>query len=293
MASTFYVAPTANFISKTLNGAITDSATTITLNNITSMQAPGYVVIDRTDANGTSTSSAREVVSYTGISGNDLTGCTRPADGSTARTHSDGAIVETMPTIGMWNSLTTIVASGFDSSGYLKAINSPVSIAIGRFTQFDTPSIASIARLESGFIKASSALVSIATILGHLNVSGASVFGLQLVRPVFAFTGSISGPTTLLHTPLPMPRAGLWSYANVITRTVASGASLVVDINKNGTSIFDANTRPTIVGGGTFASTASIATKGFAPGDRISWDVDTGAGVGLHITDFDVVLVSE
>ena len=107
------------------------------------------------------------------------------------------------------------------------------------------------------------------------------------------FIGSISGPTTLVQTPLPMPRAGIWNYVNVITRTVASGASAIIDINKNGTSIFAAGTRPTIVGAGTFVSTASIATKNFDRGDRISWDADTGAGLGLSITDFDIILRSE
>lgn len=130
MASTVWLAPTANYVQSTLNGAINSSVGTITLNSTTNLTAPGYVVIDRTDSAGTATPSAREVVSFTGISGNDLTGCTRPADGSTARSHSNGAIVETMPTIGMWNSLATIVGSGFDGSGYLRPIASPASIAI-------------------------------------------------------------------------------------------------------------------------------------------------------------------
>jgi len=161
MANTFYTAPTANYVSKTLNGAIDDTQTTITLNNATNLQAPGYVVIDRTTASGTATPDNREVVSYTGISGSDLTGCTRGADGSTARAHSDAAVVETMPTVGMWNSLTTIVATAMTGDGYLKAINSPVSIA----------------RVETPFAKASSALMSIVTITGHLNASGASIVG--------------------------------------------------------------------------------------------------------------------
>ena len=145
----FYVAPTANFISKTLNGAITDLATTITLSSTTNVQAPGVAVVDRTDSAGTSTPNAREVIAFTGISGNDLTGVTRAFDASTARSHSDGAIVEFTPATGMWNSLTTIVATAMTSDGYLKAIPSPVSIAIGRFTQFDASSIASIARIQT------------------------------------------------------------------------------------------------------------------------------------------------
>lgn len=102
MAS-LYKAPTVNFKSNDLNGAINDSVTTITLTSTTDLQAPGYIVIDREDGAGAATPAKREVVSYTGISSNDLTGCSRGADGSTARSHSDGALVEATFTVGMWN----------------------------------------------------------------------------------------------------------------------------------------------------------------------------------------------
>lgn len=177
MSSTIYTAPTANYLSKTLNGSIGDSDDTITLNNTTSMQAPGYIVIDRTNSAGTATPDNREVVSYTGISGSDLTGCARGADGSTNRAHADGAIVETMPTVGMWNSLATIVDQAVTGDGYLKAIGSPVSIARMQIIQEAVTSIASITRLEGPFAKVSSALMSIVTISGHLTISGASVSG--------------------------------------------------------------------------------------------------------------------
>src|SRR3990167_10197438 len=119
MASTIFLAPTKNFITKTLSGAIDDSATTITLNNTTSLQTPGYAVINRVDANGNATSGSREEIYYTGISGSDLTGVTRNADGSTARTHADGSRVDFTPTVGMWNSLATIISTGFTGDGYL------------------------------------------------------------------------------------------------------------------------------------------------------------------------------
>ena len=103
-------APTANFTSTSLNGAINDSVDTITLNDASKLKAPGYLVIDRQDANGTNTSSAREVVSYTGISGSDVTGVTRAVDGSTARSHNDGALVEPNLTVGMWSDLNDFLA---------------------------------------------------------------------------------------------------------------------------------------------------------------------------------------
>lgn len=279
---TKYVAPTANFWSTTLNGAINDSVDTFTLNSTTNLQAPGYLVIDREDGSGTATPSSREVIYYTGISSNDLTGVTRGADGSTARSHSDGALVEATMTVGMWNSLATVVDQVITDDGVVKSIISPVSVArlelkYGEFDQIAVASIASITDLQVG---------------GNVDISSASVTGMPLT-PVFAFTGSLSGPTTLVQTPLPMPRAGQWSYVNVITRTVASTTSLFIDINKNGTSIFDSGLTPTIAAGGTFVSSASIKTKGFNKGDRISWDCDMESAADGHITDFDVILRSD
>ena len=246
-------------------------------------------MIDRTDSAGTSTPNAREVIYYTGISGNDLTGVQRPADSSTARQHSDGAIVEFTPTVGMWNSLTTIVATAMTSDGYLKGIASPVSIADGRFINLTDTSIASIARAEISTLIVPGAMASTVSVAGLLNASGASIVGFPVV-PTFVFIGNLSGPTTILQTPLVAPRAFTVSWINVITRTVASGASAIVDINKNGTTIFtDQNTRPAIAGGGTFVSASSIAVKAFNEGDRISWDYDTTGG---HITDIDVIIRS-
>lgn len=216
MASTLYYAPTVNYKQTTLNGAITSSQTTITLNSTTNLSAPGYVVIDRVDASGNSTPNSREVVSYTGISGNDLTGCTRGTDGSTNVAHNDGAVVETMPTIGMWNSLTTIVGTAIDGSGYLKAIASPVSVARLEGNQLALNSVASIAAVQVGT---------------RLDVSGASVTGIGL-HPVFTLMGLVSGPTTL-GNPLVMPQGGTFQFFTAVTRSVASAASVVLDIKKN------------------------------------------------------------
>jgi len=101
--SGLWKAPTSNFWSTSLNGDINISVDTITLNSTTGLQYPGYLIIDRENSSGVATPTAREIVKFTGISGFDITGVTRAADGSTARTHSDGALVEAVPTVGMWN----------------------------------------------------------------------------------------------------------------------------------------------------------------------------------------------
>lgn len=104
---TLFKSPTINYKSTSLNGAINSSVQTITLNSTTNLQYPGYIVINREGSTGTATPDFREVVSYTGIDGQDLTGCTRGADNSTARSHADGALVEPIMTAGMWDGLTT------------------------------------------------------------------------------------------------------------------------------------------------------------------------------------------
>ena len=87
-------------LNTTLNGNITDSATTITLADASSFPTSGYIVIVSTNATtGLYTS---ETIQYTGKSSNDLTGCTRgtsaPSYGTTpesttAVAHTSGAKV--------------------------------------------------------------------------------------------------------------------------------------------------------------------------------------------------------
>lgn len=256
-----FLAPTKNFTQTTLNGAITNSATTITLNSTANLQSPGYIVIDRVDANGLSTPSSREVVSYTGISSNDLTGCTRGADGSTAAAHSSGAIVETTPVIGMWNNMATAISGFADSNGYIAAINSPVSIAIGNFKTISANSIASIAQLNvaNGYI-------------GNL-LSIASVVGLG-ISPAFVSSGFYSGPTLAIGGLLIAPRPATLKWVSAVTKYVASTASVAFDFKVNGVSVFaNATTAPAISAGGTFVSTASIANTGILSGAILQGDV--------------------
>jgi hypothetical protein len=87
-------------LNTTLNGDITDSATTITLADASSFPTSGYIVIVSTNATtGLYTS---ETIQYTGKTSNNLTGCTRgtsaPSYGTTpesttAVAHTSGAKV--------------------------------------------------------------------------------------------------------------------------------------------------------------------------------------------------------
>jgi hypothetical protein len=94
------VAITTLQLSTTLNGALTDSATTITLADGSAFPTSGFIVIEKVDS--TTGLYINEVVEYTGRSTNDLTGCTRgtsaPYRGvspvnTTASSHATGAKV--------------------------------------------------------------------------------------------------------------------------------------------------------------------------------------------------------
>ena len=67
--------------STTLNGSHSSSVTTLTLTSTTGFAASGKVYI------------GGEQVTYTGVSGNDITGCTRGANSTTAALHADGTTV--------------------------------------------------------------------------------------------------------------------------------------------------------------------------------------------------------
>ena len=68
-------------VATTLNGSHSDSVATLTLASTTGLDSTGTVHI------------GGEQVTYTGVSGNDITGCTRGANSTTAATHADGVAV--------------------------------------------------------------------------------------------------------------------------------------------------------------------------------------------------------
>jgi len=83
-------------ITTTLNENLDDSETTITLTSTDDFPSQGTIFIDA------------ERIDYTGITSNDLTGCTRGANNTTATTHSSGDTVR--------NAISII--EGDTSSGY-------------------------------------------------------------------------------------------------------------------------------------------------------------------------------
>ena len=92
-------------LSAKLNGAISDTATTIVLDDATAFPTSGFIVIEKVDQVATSATFGQfinETIQYAGKAGNNLTGCTRgtsaPFRGITpantkAVSHADGAKV--------------------------------------------------------------------------------------------------------------------------------------------------------------------------------------------------------
>ena len=87
-------------MSTTLNGAITDSITSIDLTDASEFPTSGFIMIEK--VNATSGLFINEVIQYTGKSTNQLTGCTRGTSATfrgasptktTATSHSNGAKV--------------------------------------------------------------------------------------------------------------------------------------------------------------------------------------------------------
>jgi len=119
MPANLILATSVNFSSTSLNGAINDSVDTFTLNSTTGLNTSGGAVINRQNANAENTPDAREVITWTGVSGSDLTGVTRGADGSTARSHTDGSLFEPILTVGMWNDQRTAILNVLTTAGAL------------------------------------------------------------------------------------------------------------------------------------------------------------------------------
>jgi len=76
-----YITQEDEIVTTTLNGSHSDSVTTLTLTSTTGFDTAGTAHI------------GNEVVSYTGILGNDLTGVTRGAESTTAAAHASGVQV--------------------------------------------------------------------------------------------------------------------------------------------------------------------------------------------------------
>tara|TARA_R100001086_G_scaffold210897_1_gene126791 strand:- start:673 stop:1470 length:798 start_codon:yes stop_codon:yes gene_type:complete len=138
----------------TLNGDISDSATTVTLTDASNFPTAGFIMIEK--VNATTGIYENEVIEYTGKSSNDLTGCTRGTsapyrgvtpEATSATSHTSGAtiygsfkvasLVETSyvndanTTVIEKNSFTVTLpsaATGTETGGGFNCVVSPLNI---------------------------------------------------------------------------------------------------------------------------------------------------------------------
>ena len=117
-----------------------------------------------------------------------------------------------------------------------------------------------------------------------------TVYELNESRPtmVFTITGTLSTGTSL--TPMLIatrPMTIIKAYANV--KTAPTGANLIIDINKNGTSIWNStpDNRLTITATNTSGTQTSFDTTSLAEGDSLVVDVDQ---VGSTIAGEDITI---
>lgn len=224
--------PTVNATSYQLGSQLVAGATSLTLDTSVTgvVRAPGYLTIDRVDSSGNATATKREWIKFTGVSGTGISGLTRGTAGSTDQVHAVGAIVE----------FNTDV--GYEQDWY------------DTFTQEHSTTGTHTSLASLGFLNSA-----------IFNASGSTLQGLSATVPVWTYVGNISAATGI-GTPLIMPRAGTINFITAALRVPATGASVQLDIFKNGVSILS-SVYPAILAGATFISTASIATQAFSAGN--------------------------
>jgi hypothetical protein len=146
------IAPSVFNLNTTLNGALTDSSTSITLTDGSAFPSSGYIVINEDKTNSAvPRESLSETIKYTSRSGNVLSGLTRgsaaPSYGTTpgnttARAHDDGSKVYGSYSITIVN--TTSPQNTTISDSYTFVVNSAATS-----TQVGGGSIASAGPVNS------------------------------------------------------------------------------------------------------------------------------------------------
>lgn len=125
----------------TLNGGITAGDTSLTLNDGSGLPTDTAVVfvINRVDANGTPTPSLMEAV--TGIvSGNTVSDLLRGKDGTSAKSHANGSVVEIVWDGETWNDFVDLWLTEHNQAG----------IHTGPTTETYSPDAAATATLDAG-----------------------------------------------------------------------------------------------------------------------------------------------
>lgn len=111
------------------------------------------------------------------------------------------------------------------------------------------------------------------------------------IGQVETFVLSRPGALVVAAGTLQLPLSGSYTLIDYRVRvgTAPTGASLIVDVNKNGTTLFTTQgNRPTVAAAANIASTTAPNVTTFVNGDYISVDVDQ---IGSTVAGSDLVVV--
>lgn len=96
--------------------------------------------------------------------------------------------------------------------------------------------------------------------------------------------------TTGVKQIMRLPFAGKVTYVTAAVGTAPAGASIILDINKNGTTMYTTQgNRPTIAAAGTYVTATNPDVTTWAAGDRLELEVDQ-KGSGTAGSDLTVVI---
>lgn len=254
-------------VSTTLSTGISDVASSMDVGDASAIVSPCYLVIDRVDSSGTlKNTSFWEYVKVTNVSSNTLT-ITRAQSGSTGQSHSSGAIVEAVVTSAMFEDwYAALNPEHSDSGGHV--ITGTATIA-----GMNLASVATIASAGIGILK----------IVTNINASGASIVGFSTGTGGFnAFFGVPGGLASVSNVGglIPVPTSFTGNFINAYVQTPASVASIGVHILKN----FAVYGVCEILGGATFASTASISSAALVAGDVLTLDIRSNASLAQNLS---------
>lgn len=109
------------------------------------------------------------------------------------------------------------------------------------------------------------------------------------VTPTFPYAGNLTTGTNVTRTPIILPFAVNIKKAFARAMTAPTGASVILDINKNGTSIWNTNqaNRLTIAAGANAGTQTTFDTTSLSEGDYLTLDIDQ---IGSTVTGADMVV---
>lgn len=282
-----------NELQNNLSAGINNAVTTIGINSTTNFPTVGLVLIDN------------EVIKYTGISGNNLTGCTRGFDGTTAASHSSAAVVSFAICADHHNvlkneieAIETYLSNNLGTGSQPLATGSSVlvSSAGGKITE------SSVTTTTLGFLDATSSIQTqlnakaptasptfSGTITTALTANRALTTGAAGVLAVSATTdtelGYVSGVTSAIQTQLNAKQATL--TAGQLPGTATNDAASAGNVGERVSSAVTAVSVP--ASGGTYGDLTSISLPA---GD---WDVTLLAVFiqnGASVTDNVIIGIS-